>query len=182
MNHQYMYLCSTIYIECTMQDARLRKDALCILQFGMLFKRLKVIIWIVLFPPLVSRWIKEAAQTLRKQDPALPENRALNRCEACFNWVWTVKSTQHCLYMDSPGYMKHSYMTRNPCTKHQDKGKKKAVCVLPVQCYTADFWTHFCFNYSLAQRAATLQIRLNYTASNIVSAQPRNSRGKSNKA
>ena len=31
--------------------------------------------------------IKEAARTLRKQDPALPENRALNRCEACFNWV-----------------------------------------------------------------------------------------------
>ena len=31
--------------------------------------------------------IKEAACTLRKQDPALPENRALNKCEACFNWV-----------------------------------------------------------------------------------------------
>ena len=31
--------------------------------------------------------IKEAARTLRKQDPALPENRALNRCEVCFNWV-----------------------------------------------------------------------------------------------
>ena len=46
-------------------------------------------------------WIKEAARTLRKQDPALPENRALTRCEGaltrcegaltrceeCFNWV-----------------------------------------------------------------------------------------------
>ena len=27
---------------------------------------------------------KEAARTLRKQDPALPENCALNRCEECF--------------------------------------------------------------------------------------------------
>ena len=27
-------------------------------------------------------WIKEAARTLRK-----PENRALNWCEECFNWV-----------------------------------------------------------------------------------------------
>ena len=43
-------------------------------------------------------------------------------------------------------------------------------------CYTADFWTHFYFDYSLAQQAASLQIRLNYTASNIVNAQPRNSR------
>ena len=32
-------------------------------------------------------WIKEAARTLRKQDPALPENRALNRCEVCFKQV-----------------------------------------------------------------------------------------------
>ena len=32
-------------------------------------------------------WIKEAAHTLRKQDPALPENRALNRCEECFKQV-----------------------------------------------------------------------------------------------
>ena len=31
--------------------------------------------------------IKEAAPTLRKQDPALPENRALNRCEECFKQV-----------------------------------------------------------------------------------------------
>ena len=31
--------------------------------------------------------IKEAARTLRKQDPALPENRALNRCEVCFKQV-----------------------------------------------------------------------------------------------
>ena len=31
--------------------------------------------------------IKEAACTLRKQDPALPENRALNRCEECFEQV-----------------------------------------------------------------------------------------------
>jgi len=29
--------------------------------------------------------IKEAARTLRKQDPALPENRALNRCEVHLN-------------------------------------------------------------------------------------------------
>ena len=31
--------------------------------------------------------IKEAARTLRKQDPALPENHALNRCEVCFKQV-----------------------------------------------------------------------------------------------
>ena len=31
--------------------------------------------------------------------------------------------------MDSTVYMKHSYMTRNACTKQQDK-KKKAACVL----------------------------------------------------
>ena len=30
---------------------------------------------------------KEAPCTSKKQDPALPENRALNSCEACFNWV-----------------------------------------------------------------------------------------------
>ena len=34
--------------------------------------------------------IKEAARTLRKQDPALPENCALNRCEVCFKQVWSV--------------------------------------------------------------------------------------------
>ena len=28
--------------------------------------------------------IKEAGHALRKQDPALPENCALNRCEECF--------------------------------------------------------------------------------------------------
>ena len=53
--------------------------------------------------------------------------------------------------------------------------KKKAACVLPVQRYTAYFWTHFHFDHSLAQRAATLQTCLNYTASNIVNTQPRNS-------
>ena len=31
--------------------------------------------------------IKEAARSLRKQDPALPENRDLNRCEVCFKQV-----------------------------------------------------------------------------------------------
>ena len=31
--------------------------------------------------------IKEATRTLRKQDPALPENHALNRCEVCFKQV-----------------------------------------------------------------------------------------------
>ena len=31
--------------------------------------------------------IKEAARTLRKQDSALPENRALSRCEVCFKQV-----------------------------------------------------------------------------------------------
>jgi len=45
----------------------------------------------------------------------------------CFNWVWMVQLTQHCLYMDSLGYMKHSYMTRNLCTE-QDKQKKSALC------------------------------------------------------
>ena len=50
--------------------------------------------------------------------------------EVCFNWVWMVQLTQHCLYMDSAGYMKHSYMTRNLCT---EQDKKKAVCVLLVQ-------------------------------------------------
>ena len=39
--------------------------------------------------------IKEAACTLRKQDPTLPENRALNRCEARFNLVWNLQLTQH---------------------------------------------------------------------------------------
>ena len=53
-----MYLCSRIYIECTMRDARLRKDPLYILQFGMLLKRLKVIISIVLLPPLSYWWKK----------------------------------------------------------------------------------------------------------------------------
>ena len=53
-----VYLRSKIYIECTMQDASLRKDPLYILQFGMLFKRLKVIISIVLLPPLSYWWKK----------------------------------------------------------------------------------------------------------------------------
>ena len=38
-----------------------------------------------------------------------------------------VQLTQHCLYMDISGYMKHSYIlsvTRNLCTKHQDKEKR----------------------------------------------------------
>ena len=35
--------------------------------------------------------------------------------------LYSGQLTQHCMYMDSPGYMKHSYMTRNPCTKQQDK-------------------------------------------------------------
>ena len=39
--------------------------------------------------------LKEAVGTLRKQDPALPEKGVLNRCEACFNWVWTVQLTRH---------------------------------------------------------------------------------------
>ena len=44
---------------------------------------------LVLFPVCVTLRgrIKEAARTLRKQDPALPENRALNRCEVCFKQV-----------------------------------------------------------------------------------------------
>ena len=40
------------------------------------------------FPCVTLRGrIKEAARTLRKQNPALPENRALNRCEVCFKQV-----------------------------------------------------------------------------------------------
>ena len=38
--------------------------------------------------------IKEAAWTLRKQDPTLPGNRALSRCE-CFKQVWILQLTQH---------------------------------------------------------------------------------------
>ena len=34
--------------------------------------------------------IKETVQTLRKQDPALPENRALNKCKECFEQVWSM--------------------------------------------------------------------------------------------
>ena len=78
--------------------------------------------------------IKEAARTLRKQDPALPWEpcfnqvwRCFNHVWACFNWVWKVQLTQHCLYMDSTVYMKHSYMTRNACTKQQDKKKKSSL-------------------------------------------------------
>ena len=59
-----MYLCSKIYTECTMRDARLRKDALYILPFGMLLKRLKVIIWIVLLPPLSYWWKKSHGHLL----------------------------------------------------------------------------------------------------------------------
>ena len=84
--------------------------------------------------------------------------------------------------MDSPGYMKQSYMTRNPYTKHQGKEEKRPA-YSPYNAmqicwwrYTAGFWTHFRFDYSLAQRAAMLQICLNYMASNVVNTQPRNSR------
>ena len=34
---------------------------------------------------------KEATCTVRKQDPALLENRALNKCEVCFNWVYILQ-------------------------------------------------------------------------------------------
>ena len=62
--------------------------------------------------------------------------------------------TQHCLYMDSAGYMKHNYMTQNLCTE-QDKGKK-ATCVLLVQRWIkaygkllvvlySEIWTHLLF-------------------------------------
>ena len=111
---------------------------------------------------LLCGWIKEVACTLRKQHASLPENSALNRCEACFNWVWTVQLTQHCLYMDSPGYMKHSYMTWNLCMKQQDKGKKrlayssyspqlnhKQICWWR---YTMDFETNFHFDYMQPRR------------------------------
>ena len=93
-------------------------------------------------------------------------------------------NSTYCLYMDSPVYMKNSYRTRNSCTKHQDKGKKRlayspysalALCksVGGAKQRTLE---HFRFDYSLAQRAATLQIRLNYTTSNDVNARHRNSR------
>ena len=39
--------------------------------------------------------IKEAARTLRKQDPTFPENCALNRCKVHFNLVWNLQLTQH---------------------------------------------------------------------------------------
>ena len=45
----------------------------------------------------------------------------LNRCEVCFNWVWTVQLTRQ--YTDSPWYIKHSYTTWNLCMKQQNKGK-----------------------------------------------------------
>ena len=34
--------------------------------------------------------IKEATNTLRKQDPAFPENHALNTWEECIQQVWSV--------------------------------------------------------------------------------------------
>ena len=39
----------------------------------------------VVYRVTLREWIKEAGRTLRKQDPALPENRALNRCEVHLN-------------------------------------------------------------------------------------------------
>ena len=109
--------------------------------------------------------------------------RALNRCEACFNWVWMVQLTWTLLvHGQSRIYEAKLYMTRNPCMKHQGK-EEKQLAYSPYSAmqicwwhYTADFWTHFHFDYSLVQWAAMLQIRLNYTASNVVNTQPRNSR------
>ena len=39
----------------------------------------------VVYRVTLREQIKEAGRTLRKQDPALPENRALNRCEVHLN-------------------------------------------------------------------------------------------------
>ena len=42
-------------------------------------------------------WVKEAMCILRKQDPALSENCAWNKCEECFNCMG-VQLTQHCTW------------------------------------------------------------------------------------
>ena len=116
--------------------------------------------------------------------PHLDKNCALNRCEECFNRVWTVQLTQHCLYMDSPGYIKHSNMTRNPRTKQQDKGKKclayshtvlnRGICKFVG---AAIQWT---FEHTLVSSTASHReqqhFKYAWTRSNIVYAQLRKSR------
>ena len=115
---------------------------------------------------------QRSCTTLRKQDPALPENRALNRCEACFNWVWIVQLTQHCLYMDSPRYTKHSY-------KHQDKNKKKSGLHTPRTALNRGICKFFGGAKLIQWTLEWLQPHTESTkytwATNVVNTQPRNS-------
>ena len=119
--------------------------------------------------------IKEAART-----PSCLRTVALNRCEgccgACFNWVWTVQLTQHSLYMDSAG---HSYMTRNPCTKHQDKEKSGLRTPRTALCKFVGGALQRTFEHTFVSTTASHseQQRFKYAwTSNVVNAWPRNSR------
>ena len=49
-----------------------------------------------LYSVTLRGWIKEAACTLRKQDPTLPENHALNKCEECFKQVCGACASAEC--------------------------------------------------------------------------------------
>ena len=107
--------------------------------------------------------IKEAACKLRNQNPTFP-GCALSRCEKCFkqvwssfNWVWTV---QHCLYMDSPRYMKHSCMTWNLYTKQRTKKKAACILLIPICKFLVVLYSGLL--NTLVSTTATLQIHLNY--------------------
>ena len=85
------------------------------------------------------------------------------------------------MYMDSPGYMKHSYMTSNSRTKHQDKGKRRLACVLPVQRYAnllvaLNSGLLNTLSFRLQPRTASINASNTLELHGIVNARPRNSR------
>ena len=60
--------------------------------------------------------------------------RALNRCEACFNWVWMVQLTWTLLvHGQSRIYEAKLYDTES--MHEASKQRRKAACVLPIQRY-----------------------------------------------
>ena len=72
-------------------DGELVLSVLILLRTESVLHKFMVIIIIVIYVYLCHlAWADQRSHThfnLMKQDPALPDNRALNRCEELFNWV-----------------------------------------------------------------------------------------------
>ena len=79
--------------------------------------------------------------------------------------------------MDSPGYMKHSDMTRNHAQSIKMKEKRGLRTPHTALCKFVGGAIHWTFEHTFVSTKASHSEgqRLNYTASNVVNSQPRNS-------